>query len=133
MNVELLYKYRAIENLIEDKGEDIKMLNSKINSIKAMTISDMPKGSPIVQDPMAEQIAELQTLMQEWAELVDENIDRLKVIDEALNKMPDVERRMLKYKFIHGWTWEAVAAKVGYTERGVRKARKRAFRMFSEL
>lgn len=133
MDVELLYRYRAIDNQITDMGDSIAMLRSKMTSIKAQEISDMPKGSPATEDRMADSIAKLLDLQEEWAKLVDESIDLLREIDSALNRMPDVERRILKYKFVHGWTWDSVAAKVGYTERGVRKARKRALRMFAEL
>lgn len=133
MKAELLYKYRATENQINDLGEEILMLRSKLTSIKATQVTDMPKAMPSTEDHMADAIAKICEMQEKWAKMTDENMNLLSDISEALNRMPDVERRILKYKFVHGWTWDAVATKVGYSDRGVRKARKRAIRMFEEI
>ncbi|MDD6988756.1 DUF1492 domain-containing protein [Ruminococcus sp.] len=114
MTKEELKQYRSIRHEIQSIKDEINELENQIQSVRAVTISDMPKGGS--HTDFTDVIAKIDELKRalhikmSQALVVQERIEG--VIDKLDNP---IEQALLRYRYILGYTWEQVCVKMDYS------------------
>jgi RNA polymerase sigma factor (sigma-70 family) len=128
MEREKLQQYRQLCREIEELEEEKQALaEGKLPSCWPLgEISG--KGAP--GDPTGRTAAMLWDLAVLLADKLNELIALRTEIEQAVDKLPPEERRILRLYYIEGLTWEAVAAEVGYSVRQLGRKQKSIMRKF---
>ena len=112
---------KQIRQLSQEK-EEILELGTKITP----TYSDMPRGTGI-----GDKIPKVVERLVEQQKRIDEKMDELFVLRTEIEKAidtvkDDTLRLLLKYKYIHGWTWKHIADEMGYCYRDITRKHDKA-------
>ena len=112
MTKEELKQYRSIRHEIQSIKDEINELENQIQSVRAVTISDMPKGGS--HTDFTDVIAKIDELKRalhikmSQALVVQERIEG--VIDKLDNPR---DKAVMRQYYINGMTWEGIAACFG--------------------
>lgn len=126
MTKEDLQKFK--QNLREIKliKEQLKQLWSQMEGVRSSRISDMPKA-PHTHDKLGELYAKYEPLHDEYTKRLTALYAEQKKIELEINqKLTGKELDVIKYHYILGLTQEAVAEKMHYEGRQVRRLLKDA-------
>ena len=119
----LLYEYGEIAGKIKKLRDELQSeLESRkdiLNLLKANVITDAPRVSGGVSDPVYQAVAKA-------VDVFAEQIERLRVEIEGLNKKRDfveellkgldwTERKIVELRYFQGCNWEVVARKSNYS------------------
>lgn len=128
MTKQELQQYGAIKREMEQIGEELARLKSSIMSARGQIITDMPRGGTGDGDGMSKSVIkmiELETRYQDMlADLCVKQID----IEQALEVLNPTERRLMRYRYIDGLTWEVIADKMDYSYQWVCELHNRAIK-----
>lgn len=121
-----LQQYRNLDDSVTELFEEIKRLRTIGEKIAPASSLSKENAAQKGETAAAVQISRLE-------EKMNREIERLVALGESIQKsidqVPDVTLRLLlKYKYIHGMTWEEVSEKMGYTYRWVLRLHKKALR-----
>lgn len=108
-----LSAYLYNKELLKEKEQDLEELITKAEKITT-ELSDMPKGTPIIQDKIGEYATKIVELKNSKYKQL---IDMYKTKEEIENKIDMLEqpyRNILYYKYIKGLSLTQVAYKIGY-------------------
>lgn len=107
-----LNAYLYNKELLKEKEQDLEELITKAEKVTT-ELSDMPKGTPIIQDKIGEYATKIVELKNsKYRQL----IDMYKSKEEIENKIDMLEqpyRNILYYKYIKGMNLTEVANKIG--------------------
>ena len=107
-----LSAYLYNKELLKEKEQDLEELITKAEKVTT-ELSDMPKGTPIIQDKIGEYATKIVELKNsKYRQL----IDMYKSKEEIENKIDMLEqpyRNILYYKYIKGMNLTEVANKIG--------------------
>lgn len=115
-----LKSYKDDIKLIKSMEEQIEHYNSKLTSCTA-EISDMPKGSRVIQDRMAEYIAKLEDLKADKYTQLTKLENKKQVIEETIFKLEQPLKTLLHITYISGDSLTETAYKMGYTYKHICK------------
>ena len=107
-----LSAYLYNKKLLEEKEKDLEELITKAEKITT-ELSNMPKGTPIIQDKIGEYAAKIVDLKNEKYKQL---INMYKIGEEIENKIDMLEqpyRDILYFKYIRGMNLTDVASKIG--------------------
>lgn len=132
MTKERLRKFR---DLLKEK----KQLEEQLETIEA-TLHN-PKIQQLKQTPSApSQGNHTEDLIAKHLELLDRYRDKLEeltmerlAIEEAIERLPTRERKVLRAYYIRGLIWEEVAVDVGYTWRHVHRVHSSALQLLAAM
>ena len=114
---EYLNRYRHINNYIDCKLEQIAQLRELATQISPTAMFDR-NGN--VSDKVGRTVAKIVDMEREIDRQIDELIVFHNEIIQTISSVPDIEiRTMLEYRYINGWSWRRIAAKMHYTEKHV--------------
>lgn len=103
-----------------DELKYIKKIENEIEELRtraeAITkeISDMPSGSSVIKDKMAECVAQIVDLMNKKADYIYQSLESLKRIEDTIEKLPKKYRNILHSIYIENNSLTKVAAENGY-------------------
>ena len=127
---EYLQKYRNIQREIDDIDRRMAQLRLKYAAPSAINYSDMPKAHNTEHD-LSDYIVKMDELtdymISKYTRLRGIEVDIYKRVDRMDNQK---ERELLRYRYIDGMTWAAIAEALGTTERNVHFIHGRALRHF---
>lgn len=111
---EYLNRYRHINSYIDCKLEEIAQLRNKATRLSPTAMFD--RGGN-VSDRVGRTAAKIVDLERE----IDGEVDKLTEIrDEIANTISQIDdidiRTVLEYRYINGWNWRRIAAKMQYSE-----------------
>ena len=132
MTREDLKKYKYDQKWIKGRLEYIEEYKTSITNITSV-ISDMPKGSPNVQDSMAEKVAILLDNVNELLERIVKEQDKQKLILEQLDKVEQPYKLMLEKEYIQGKTLVVVASEMNYSYERIKHMKGQALNLFDKL
>lgn len=121
MNRDDLKKYRETEEWIEGRMETIERLRTQAEKITS-TLSDMPRGTPKIQDRMAEYTSEMIDYVEELAaKIIEHQRDQQRILQQIENMKNPLYRNILEAKYIRGLTLEDIASQKNYNYDHIRR------------
>jgi DNA-directed RNA polymerase specialized sigma subunit len=127
---EYLQQYRHIQREIEDIDRRMAQLRLKYAAPSAINYSDMPKAHNTEHD-LSDYIVKMDELtdymISKYTRLRGIEVDIYMRVDRMENQK---ERELLRYRYIDGMTWTAIADALDTTERNVYFIHGRALRHF---
>lgn len=123
-----LYNYNMFKIGIENLKKEIEYLESdEVRSLNAITYDEERTGKT---NKISNVIESTMLSISEKILFKEMNIKRLEnkiqAIDRALEVLTDIEREVIKLRYIEGKQWYIVAYNVNYNERWCKELRKRA-------
>lgn len=116
-----LYK---IDLEIQSKKEVIETLKSSMYTLQAVKYKDKVQGGDISADKMLiERIYKLEQLEKELNELITLKFNYIEKID--LIEDPE-QKAVLRYRYVMGLVWEAIAVKIGCSRTQIFRLHKKA-------
>lgn len=131
MTREDLKDYKHNQEWIKERLEYIEELKSNITNITTV-LSDMPKGSRIVEDSIAEKIATLVDSVDQILGKIVQADNKQKHILEQLDKVEQPYRLILEKTYIQGKTLVTTASEMGYDYKYMCKMNGIALNRFDE-
>lgn len=108
-----LSAYLYNKELLKEKEQDLEELITKAEKITT-ELSDMPKGTPVIQDKIGEYVAKIVDLKNEkYKQLIDMEKKKIE-IENKIDMLEQPYRNILYYKYIKGLSLTQVAYKIGY-------------------
>lgn len=112
--------------------EEMKMLSETVSAVRYD--KEVVQSSRIISDNMAETVAKITDMQEVLENEISRYIDIKSEIRDAIMMVEDnAERMLLKYRFLHFYSWEKIAAEMDYSVPQIYRIRKRAFRNFEKL
>ena len=114
MKKEDLEQYCLIEIEINDLTEEIKLLRAEAAKRK------WPDGQPhgnYTADRTGDTAAETVKLCADLSQLRGELIRCRRKIEEAIRRLPPLDRQIIRLRYVQGLRWEEIAEKMGYSTR----------------
>lgn len=108
-----LGEYLQESKLLKNKEEELEELITKATKVTT-EISDMPKGSPKVEDKMAEYAAKIVDIKNEKYEQLINMYKAKKKVEDKIDKLQQPYKNILYYKYIKGYSLTEVAYQIGY-------------------
>lgn len=115
---QVLKRYQEIGADIREKTEELAEWRSKAVKVTSV-LSDMPRsgGRDNRLERSVERMMEIQSAMKER---VSDRIASREEIEGIIDSVAGgSQQRLLRYKYIVGWTWEQIADEMNYTYRNV--------------
>ncbi len=110
---EYLKRYRTLNAYIDCKLEEVAKLRALATRLSPTARFDK---SGNVSDKVGRTAAKIVDLESEIDREVDELVEIRSEIMRTISSVPDIEiRTMLEYRYINGWSWQKIAAKMNYT------------------
>jgi RNA polymerase sigma factor (sigma-70 family) len=103
-----------LRSRIESLHERIQRITSVLE-VCAVQYRNMP-GSPAYSDRLSSGVAKLVDLKQQ---LVDEQIGfevEIQLAEIEISKLPELEQRLVRLKYIHGLSYAQIAERENYSE-----------------
>lgn len=114
---EYLNRYRRINAEIDCKLEEIAHYRSMATRLSPTAMFDR-NGN--VSDKVGRSVAKIVDLERKIDVEIDKLIGFREEITGTISQIEDVDiRTILEYRYINGWSWRRIAAKMHYTEKHV--------------
>jgi len=120
---ELKEHYRLVCE-IHDLQEEIKQLQSLRQSVGATKYNSI--GGSENGDAIGKKLAKLDDLMEFYVLKIEERILQQERIEKAIENLPVVERRLMRYRYIDCLDWVNVAANLNYSWKQTHRIHSRA-------
>ena len=127
-----LKQYKYTQEWIKGRLEYLEEYKSTIEKITS-TLSDMPKGSPVVQDKFAEGVATLVDSINELIEQINKQNEKQKEILEQVEKVEEPYRCILDKVYIQGKTLVTAASELHYSYNRIKHLHGIALNKFDEI
>ena len=113
-----LLRYRTADAEINDMLREKERIMSRLTRMTS-SISGMPHGGG-ESDKLTDGVSKLIDLDKEIDGRVDALVDFRREIEGKISALDsDMQRRLLKLRYIDGMTWERVAVEMGYERRQI--------------
>jgi len=129
---EELNSYLQNQKLLKEKEKDLEELITRATKITT-ELSDMPKGSPSIQDRMAEYAAMIVQMKDEKYDQLIKMYKTKKKIEDKIDILEQPYRNILYYKYIKGLNLTQVANEIKYNYKWTRELHGNALRKYKEL
>ena len=131
MTKEQLREYQNIKREAEQLQTMIEELEAPLYSPKSQQLTGMPHAP--ARGNATENMADkhLELLERYRAKLRELNTARL-LIEDAIDSLESVDRRLLRLRYIEGLTWEAVCVLTDYSWRQVHRRHAKALEKLKE-
>lgn len=104
-----LNAYRELDREIENQIERLDRMFSRLTSAGVQPLSDMPRGSSVNVDKMANYSAEKEELEKQIKNTMDAKAEERSAIEAALSKLKSSnERAVIRIRYIDGGSWDDV-------------------------
>ena len=93
--------------------EELELLEAQLYRPRMALLTGMPRGgSPVT---IADKLAKLENLKLQYQKKWDKAMAQRKHIETAIDTLTcPIERTIMRYKYIHGHTWETICDKTHY-------------------
>lgn len=112
---ELKKKLHAYRDLEEERKQLLEQYTALADP-RGANMDGMPKG-PGAGDPLAGIATKRQALAKRYAEKVEELADAQTAIEDMIEGLDPLARRLMRHRYIDGLPWEEVCVAIGYSWR----------------
>ncbi|OPJ58447.1 DUF1492 domain-containing protein [Clostridium oryzae] len=129
--VEYLENYDNLKRSLENLKLDIMELNLDLKSgaMKGIKYSDMPKGDSanLPDDVIVNKMYKLKVKKNEYA-LTRKMLEKM---DEVIDKLPELDRNILRSWYIDGLRGDTILTHTGCSERNFYRCKSKALKVFA--
>ena len=119
-----LEKYVSIINRINRIDWKILDIIEKQRAPRIPSLSDMPKGGGSM-DTLTDYVIRLETLREERRKLYE-------IIEPIDTLLSPAERTLMKYRYIHEYSWHEIAEYLCFTDRHIYRMHKNILKKFEK-
>ncbi len=112
----LLREYATIGTDIETMQEQIARLKSYAEKMTSGFEDNGSKSGSNFNDKIQNYVDRLEVIEEKYKKLCEEKVKLCELVDEALMKLPQIERYVLIERYIVGTKWFVVARVIGYED-----------------
>lgn len=112
---ELKKKLHTYRDLEEERKQLLEQYTALADP-RGANMDGMPKG-PGAGDPLAGIATKRQALAKRYAEKVEELADAQTAIEDMIEGLDPLARRLMRHRYIDGLPWEEVCVAIGYSWR----------------
>ena len=116
---EELGQYLQDKKLLQEKELDLEELITRATKVTT-EMSDIPKGSPKVEDRMAELTAQIVDLKNQKYDQIIKMYKTKKEIEDKIDLLKQPYKNILYYKYIKGEKLEKISLEIGYNYKWLR-------------
>ena len=111
---EELQDHIFISDEVKELQKSLEELEEQRYLISAVKIKGAPAGTGSA-DKIANNIAKLEQLEEYYTNKLNEKLSQLKRVEDAIERLPARERLLVRYRYINGYDWINIAAKMNYS------------------
>lgn len=127
-----LGSYLQDKKLLKEKEDDLEELITRATKITT-ELSDMPKGTPQLQDRMAELASQIVDMKNEKYGQIIKMYKTKKQIEDKIDLLEQPYRNILYFKYIKGKNLTEVANVIGYNYKWTCEMHGHALKKYKEL
>lgn len=110
-----LCRYSDLLKEKNDLQERIIRLDSARKSASVQFITGMPRASSGDNDKIGRSTAEMEHLKMLYEKKVRDIATECERIEEAIERLEPIERRLIRLRYVDCLTWEKICVKIGYS------------------
>ena len=129
---EELGQYLQDKKLLQEKELDLEELIARATKVTT-EMSDMPKGSPKVEDRMAELTAQIVDLKNQKYDQIIKMYKTKKEIEDQIDLLKQPYKNILYYKYIKGEKLEKISLEIGYNYKWTCELHGEALLLYKQL
>ena len=129
---EELGQYLQDKKLLQEKEQDLEELITRATKVTT-EMSDMPKGSPKVEDRMAELTAQIVDLKNQKYDQIIKMYKTKKEIEDKIDLLKQPYKNILYYKYIKGEKLEKISLEIGYNYKWTCELHGEALLLYKQL
>lgn len=129
---EELGQYLQDKKLLQEKEHDLEELITRATKVTT-EMSDMPKGSPKVEDKMAELTAQIVDLKNQKYDQIIKMYKTKKEIEDKIDLLKQPYKNILYYKYIKGEKLEKISLEIGYNYKWTCELHGEALLLYKQL
>lgn len=116
---------------IDSKKAVLEDMRATLDGLQAVRLSEKLQGGPIPSDENT--VNRINKIIEEEKK-IEILYDFIADLSSEIDKVEDVvERALLRYRYIKGYTWEQISEELGYSIAQVYRIHKRAFKNFNKI
>lgn len=116
---------------IDSKKAVLEDMRATLDGLQAVRLSEKLQGGPIPSDENT--VNRINKIIEEEKK-IEILYDFIADLSSEIDKIEDVvERALLRYRYIKGYTWEQISEELGYSIAQVYRIHKRAFKSFNKI
>ena len=119
MTKEQLSEYRSICREIEQLRQIMEQLRRDAENLRAVSMTGMPGAAKMRTDPIGAAIVRCLEASQPYAEKLDALLTKRAQIENAIAVLPQLERELMRCRYLQGLRWEDVCAQMHYSQRQI--------------
>ena len=129
---EELGQYLQDKKLLQEKEQDLEELITRATKVTT-EMSDMPKGSPKVEDRMAELTAQIVDLKNQKYDQIIKMYKTKNEIEDKIDLLKQPYKNILYYKYIKGEKLEKISLEIGYNYKWTCELHGEALLLYKQL
>ena len=121
MTKEQLMEYRFIRREIDQIREIMRQMRMEAEGLHAVSLTGMPGAAGKQTDRVGAAIARYLEASQPYADKLDALTAKQAEIEYAIASLPQLEREMMRYRYLQGMRWEDICVRMHYSWRQVHR------------
>ena len=121
MTKEQLMEYRSIRREIDQIREIRRQMRLEAEGLRAVSLTGMPGAAGKQTDRVGAAIARYLEASQPYADKLDALTAKQAEIEYAIASLPQLEREMMRYRYLQGMRWEDICVRMHYSWRQVHR------------
>lgn len=121
-----LYAYLDTKREHEQIREELEKTVGDMTAPKSPNLDGMPRGGSGDRDPMVDRVSAMMKVRQCYERKLSELAAAQLAVEEIIDSLDTVERRLLRYRYISGLTWREVCNAMSYSRRQMHTLHTRA-------
>ena len=110
---QLLHQYRDLQ---AERAQIVEQLQ-RLTDPRTPTLTGMPRGNGGNGDPMAGIVSKRLALQDRYWEQLEKLASAAAAIEDLIETLSPLERRLMRCRYIEGKSWEAVCIAINYSWR----------------
>lgn len=121
MTKEQLMEYRSIRYEIDQIQQIMQQMRQEAEGLRAVSLTGMPGAAGKQTDRVGAAIARYLEASQPYADKLDALGAKQAEIENAIASLPQLEREIMRYRYLQGLRWEDICVRMHYSWRQVHR------------
>lgn len=132
LDKERLKEYKWIQENIKELNERVIEIDTRLQSCTSQLKADVVSTTK-EHDKMTNLINDKMKLQAQIQREICKGYKEMEFIEEVIDKLPEREKLLMRYRYIRGFTMEEIAYRMNYSWRQVNRVHSDVLRKISKL